>query len=160
MILKRMKRRHNREQIIEFCNKLRSIRPEVSFGADIIAGFPTETDEMFENTKKLISEAGLQYLHIFPYSERKGTPAARMPQVPKNIRKERAAILRAEGIKELHKFFNQNIGRDVNILVEKNNIAHTENFIPVKIDGNYNVGEVVKAKLHSFSSNYMIARAS
>jgi len=160
MILKRMKRRHNREQIIEFCNKLRSIRPEVSFGADIIAGFPTETDEMFENTKKLISEAGLQYLHIFPYSERKGTPAARMPQVPKNIRKERAAILRAEGIKELHKFFNQNLGRDVNILVEKNNIAHTENFIPVKIDGNYNVGEVVKAKLHSFSSNYMIARAS
>ena len=160
MILKRMKRRHNREQIIEFCNKLRSIRPEVSFGADIIAGFPTETDEMFENTKKLISEAGLQYLHIFPYSEREGTPAARMPQVPKNIRKERAAILRAEGIKELHKFFNQNIGRDVNILVEKNNMAHTENFIPVKIDGNYNVGEVIKAKLHSFSSNYMIARAS
>jgi threonylcarbamoyladenosine tRNA methylthiotransferase MtaB len=83
-----------------------------------------------------------------------------MPQVPKNIRKERAAILRAEGIKELHKFFNQNIGRDVNILVEKNNMAHTENFIPVKIDGNYNVGEVIKAKLHSFSSNYMIARAS
>ncbi len=160
MILKRMKRRHNREQIIEFCNKLRSIRPEVSFGADIIAGFPTETDEMFENTKKLISEAGLQYLHIFPYSEREGTPAARMPQVPKNIRKERAAILRAEGIKELHKFFNQNLGRDVNILVEKNNMAHTENFIPVKIDGNYNVGEVIKAKLHSFSSNYMIARAS
>jgi threonylcarbamoyladenosine tRNA methylthiotransferase MtaB len=160
MILKRMKRRHNREQIIEFCNKLRSIRPEVSFGADIIAGFPTETNEMFENTKKLISEAGLQYLHIFPYSEREGTPAARMPQVPKNIRKERAAILRAEGIKELHKFFNQNIGRDVNILVEKNNMAHTENFIPVKIDGNYNVGEVIKAKLHSFSSNYMIARAS
>jgi threonylcarbamoyladenosine tRNA methylthiotransferase MtaB len=160
MILKRMKRRHNREQIIEFCNKLRSIRPEVSFGADIIAGFPTETDEMFENTKKLISEAGLQYLHIFPYSEREGTPAARMPQVPKNIRKERAAILRAEGIKELHKFFNQNLGRDVNILVEKNNMAHTENFIPVKIDGEYNVGEVIKAKLHSFSNNYMIARAS
>ena len=160
MILKRMKRRHNREQIVEFCNKLRSIRPDVSFGADIIAGFPTETDEMFENTKRLIAEAGLQYLHIFPYSEREGTPASRMPQVPKKIRKERAAILRAEGIKELHKFFNQNLGRDVNILVEKNNMAHTENFIPVKLDGEHSVGQVVKATLYSFGAEYMIARAA
>lgn len=160
MILKRMKRRHNREQIIEFCNKLRAIRPEVSFGADIIAGFPTETDEMFENTKRLISEAGLQYLHIFPYSEREGTPASRMPQVPKNTRKERAAILRAEGIKELHKFFAQNIGRDVNILVEKNNMAHTENFIPVKLEGEYNVGQIIKATLYSFEMEYMIAKAA
>jgi threonylcarbamoyladenosine tRNA methylthiotransferase MtaB len=160
MILKRMKRRHNREQIVEFCNKLRSIRPDVSFGADIIAGFPTETDEMFENTKRLIAEAGLQYLHIFPYSEREGTPASRMPQVPKKIRKERAAILRAEGIKELHKFFNQNLGRDVNILVEKNNMAHTENFIPVKLDGEHSVGQVIKATLYSFGAEYMIARAA
>jgi threonylcarbamoyladenosine tRNA methylthiotransferase MtaB len=160
MILKRMKRRHNREQIVEFCNKLRSIRPDVSFGADIIAGFPTETDEMFENTKRLIAEAGLQYLHIFPYSEREGTPASRMPQVPKKIRKERAAILRAEGIKELHKFFNQNLGRDVNILVEKNNMAHTENFIPVKLDGEHSVGQVIKVTLYSFGAEYMIARAA
>ncbi len=160
MILKRMKRRHNREQIVEFCNKLRSIRPDVSFGADIIAGFPTETDEMFENTKRLIAEAGLQYLHIFPYSEREGTPASRMPQVPKKIRKERAAILRAEGIKELHKFFNQNLGRDVNILVEKNNMAHTENFIPVKLDGEHSVGQVIKATLYSFGAEYMIAKAA
>ena len=160
MILKRMKRRHNREQIVEFCNKLRAIRPDVSFGADIIAGFPTETDEMFENTKRLIAEAGLQYLHIFPYSEREGTPASRMPQVPKKIRKERAAILRAEGIKELHKFFNQNLGRDVNILVEKNNMAHTENFIPVKLDGEHSVGQVIKATLYSFGAEYMIARAA
>jgi threonylcarbamoyladenosine tRNA methylthiotransferase MtaB len=160
MILKRMKRRHNREQIVEFCNKLLSIRPDVSFGADIIAGFPTETDEMFENTKRLIAEAGLQYLHIFPYSEREGTPASRMPQVPKKIRKERAAILRAEGIKELHKFFNQNLGRDVNILVEKNNMAHTENFIPVKLDGEHSVGQVIKATLYSFGAEYMIARAA
>ena len=90
MILKRMKRRHNREQVIKFCKSLRVIRPEVSFGADIIAGFPTETDEMFENTRSLISEANIQYLHVFPYSEREGTPASRMPQVPLHIRKKRA----------------------------------------------------------------------
>ena len=160
MILKRMKRRHNREQVVEFCNKLRVLRPEVSFGADIIAGFPTETDEMFENTRRLISEAGLQYLHVFPYSERQGTPAARMPQVPKQIRKERAAILRAEGIKELHKFFARNVGKDVNVLVEKNNMAHTENFIPVKLDGEYDMGQIIKAKLHSFEAEYMIAKVA
>ncbi|MFK7968652.1 MAG: tRNA (N(6)-L-threonylcarbamoyladenosine(37)-C(2))-methylthiotransferase MtaB [Rickettsiaceae bacterium] len=160
MILKRMKRRHNREQVVEFCNKLRAIRPEVSFGADIIAGFPTETDEMFENTRRLIAEAGLQYLHVFPYSERDGTPAARMPQVPKKIRKERASILRAEGVKELHKFFSQNLGRDVNILVEKNNMAHTENFIPVKLDGKYSVGQILRATLCSFEIEHMIAKVA
>ncbi len=160
MILKRMKRRHNREQVIEFCNKLRAIRPEVSFGADIIAGFPTETNEMFENTRRLIAEAGLQYLHVFPYSERDGTPASRMPQVAKTIRKQRAAILRAEGTKELHKFFTQNVGRDVAILVEKNNMAHTENFIPVKLEGEYNIGQIAKVTLHSFAADYMIARAA
>lgn len=160
MILKRMKRRHNREQVVEFCNKLRVLRPEVSFGADIIAGFPTETDEMFENTRRLISEAGLQYLHVFPYSEREGTPAARMPQVPKQIRKERAAILRVEGIKELHKFFARNVGKDVNVLVEKNNMAHTENFIPVKLDGEYDIGQIIKAKLDSFEAEYMIAKVA
>ena len=160
MILKRMKRRHNREQVVEFCNKLRILRPEVSFGADIIAGFPTETDEMFENTRRLISEAGLQYLHVFPYSEREGTPAARMPQVPKQIRKERAAILRAEGIKELHKFFARNVGKDVNVLVEKNNMAHTENFIPVKLDGEYGMGQIIKATLYSFEAEHMIAKVA
>lgn len=158
MILKRMKRRHNREQVIEFCHALRKIRPEVSFGADIIAGFPTETDEMFENTRKLISEAGIQYLHIFPYSEREGTPAARMPQVPMNIRKKRAAILRAEGARELDKFFNENLGRRVKLLVEKNNMAHAENFIPVKLQGNVVSGQVIDAKLVSFSSDYMSAK--
>lgn len=159
MILKRMKRRHNREQIISFCKKLRAIRPEVSFGADIIAGFPTETDDMFENTKKLIIEAGLQYLHVFPYSEREGTPASRMPQVPKEIRKKRAAILRMEGKKELYKFFHNNIGRSVDVLVEKNNLAHTENFIPVKLQGLNTVGKIIKVKLSSFEMDYMIAES-
>ena len=158
MILKRMKRRHNREQVIEFCHNLRKIRPEVSFGADIIAGFPTETDEMFENTRRLISEVGIQYLHVFPYSERTGTPAARMPQVPMHIRKERAAILRGEGVKELNKFFNENLGRRVRLLVEKNNMAHAENFIPVKLEGEFVSGQVVDANLVSVSPEHMSAR--
>jgi threonylcarbamoyladenosine tRNA methylthiotransferase MtaB len=156
MILKRMKRRHNRQQVVDFCHALRKIRPEVSFGADIIAGFPTETDEMFENTRRLISEAGVQYLHVFPYSEREGTPAARMPQVPMNIRKERAAILREEGRKEQEKFFQQNIGRKVQLLVEKNNNAHTESFIPVKLEGDYESGQLLEAELMESKVDYML----
>ncbi|BDU60563.1 threonylcarbamoyladenosine tRNA methylthiotransferase MtaB [Candidatus Rickettsia kotlanii] len=155
MILKRMKRRHNRANVIEFCWKLRAIRPEVSFGADIIAGFPTETPEMFENTRKLISEAELQYLHVFPYSEREGTPAARMSQVPKNIRKERAEILRQEGQNQLTEFFKKHIGQKVELLVENNNIAHTENFIPVKLDKPLEIGQIFKAKLVGIEENYM-----
>ena len=155
MILKRMKRRHNRANVIEFCRKLRAIRPEVSFGADIIAGFPTETPEMFENTRKLISEAELQYLHVFPYSEREGTSAARMPQVPKAIRKERAEILRQEGQNQLSEFFMKHIGQKVELLVENNNIAHTENFIPVKLDKLLEIGQIFKAKLVGIEEGHM-----
>jgi len=160
MILKRMKRRHTREQVLEFCHSLRKIRPEVSFGADIIAGFPTETDEMFENTRKLVSEAGIQYLHVFPYSEREGTPAARMPQIPMQIRKERAALLRAEGLKELTKFFKQNIGQKVELLVEKNNLAHSESFIPVKLQGEFASGELLHAELISLDDEHMLAKVA
>ncbi|XVN43137.1 MAG: tRNA (N(6)-L-threonylcarbamoyladenosine(37)-C(2))-methylthiotransferase MtaB [Candidatus Rickettsia vulgarisii] len=156
MILKRMKRRHNRQNIIDFCHKLRAARPNVSFGADIIAGFPTETDQMFENTRKLISEADLQYLHIFPYSERAETPAARMPQVAKPIRKERAEILRIEGKNQLQQFYKRNIGLVVELLVENNNMAHTESFIPVKLDGDFTIGQLVKAKLVGIEDNHMI----
>ncbi len=97
MILKRMKRRHSREDVIRLCGAIRRIRPEVTFGADFICGFPTETDEQFQNTIKLVREAGITKLHVFPYSERRGTPAALMPQVPVEVRKERARLLRQEG---------------------------------------------------------------
>ncbi|WP_342268150.1 tRNA (N(6)-L-threonylcarbamoyladenosine(37)-C(2))-methylthiotransferase MtaB [Candidatus Tisiphia endosymbiont of Empis tessellata] len=157
MILKRMKRRHNRQNIIDFCHKLRNLRPNVSFGADIIAGFPTETDVMFDNTKRLISEADLQYLHVFPYSERDETPAARMPQIAKSIRKARAEILRTAGEQQLQKFFQRNIGQEVELLVEQNNMAHTENFIPVKLEGNFDVGQIVKARLVAIEDNHMIS---
>lgn len=157
MILKRMKRRHNRQNIIDFCHKLRNLRPNVSFGADIIAGFPTETDAMFDNTKRLISEADLQYLHVFPYSERDETPAARMPQIAKSIRKARAEILRTAGEQQLQKFFQRNIWQEVELLVEQNNMAHTENFIPVKLEGNFDVGQIVKARLVAIEDNHMIS---
>lgn len=158
MILKRMKRRHNRQQVIDFCQRLRNVRPEVSFGGDIIAGFPTETEEMFENTRKLVAEAGIQYLHIFPYSEREGTPAARMPQVDNTVRKLRAAILRSEGQKQLVKFFQQNIGKKVQLLVEGSKVAHTESFIPVQLDNDWPLGQLINAELTGIEDAHMIAR--
>lgn len=98
LVLKRMGRRHSREDVIALCNKIRAVRPEAAFGSDFICGFPTETEEQFQNTVKLVKEAGITHLHVFPYSERSGTPAAAMPQVPVNIRKDRARRLRLEGI--------------------------------------------------------------
>ncbi len=157
-ILRKMKRRHKRQQIIDFCHKMRECRPEVSFGADIIAGFPTETEEMFENTRQLISEACLQYLHVFPFSERDGTPAARMPQIAKIIRKQRGAILRAEGQAQLQKFFTRNLGSKVKLLIEQNNMGHTENFIPVYIEGSFSPGSVISAELVNIDGQHMIAR--
>lgn len=131
MILKRMKRRHLRKDILDVCEKARRLRPDIVFGADIIAGFPTETEEMFENTRRLVAEAGLAYLHVFPYSPRPGTPAARMPQVAGNIRKSRAAILRAEGAKQLQALLAKHDGTLCTVLVEKNNTGHSEHFLPV-----------------------------
>jgi threonylcarbamoyladenosine tRNA methylthiotransferase MtaB len=159
LILKRMKRRHNRASIIKYCERLRNLRADVSYGADIIAGFPTETDEMFKNSLDLISEAGLQYLHVFPYSERDGTPATRMPQIDKRTRKERASILRQAGELELKKFMQYNIGREASVIIESDHIARTENFLPVKIiNDQYKVGEIVNLHLEGadFSSLVMI----
>ena len=95
LILKRMRRRHTREDVINLCNKIRALRPEATFGADFICGFPTETEEAFNNTCKLVDEAGIDKLHVFPYSERKGTPAALMPQVDMEERRRRAKVLRS-----------------------------------------------------------------
>jgi len=143
MILKRMKRRHSREDSIEFCKEVLKARPDVVFGADIIAGFPTETEEMFQNSLRLVEDCNLTYLHVFPYSERDGTPAAKMPQMDKSIRKERAARLRALGEEKVEAFLSSQIGNEVSILVEKalkdQNavLGHTEHFAPAKILGNY-----------------------
>lgn len=157
MILKRMKRRHNREQVLEFCHKLKSLRPDTVFGADIIAGFPTETEEMFQNSFDLISEAGLQLLHVFPYSARANTPAARMPQLPKALRKERAEKLRNEGHKELEKFFVNNIGKKIKVIVEKDNIARSENFLQVKLPCSYSEGEVLEVVIKGYEGKFLLA---
>lgn len=143
MVLKRMKRRHLRADILEVCAKLRAVRPDMVFGADIIAGFPTETDDMFTNTLKIVSEADLLWLHVFPYSARKGTPAAKMPQVKSDIRKARAAQLRAAGEAQAHAFLHAQIGTRHTILMEQNNIGRTPHFAPVKMTGNYPAGTLV-----------------
>jgi threonylcarbamoyladenosine tRNA methylthiotransferase MtaB len=143
MILKRMKRRHLREDSIAFCDSIRAARPDVVFGADLITGFPTETDAMFENTVKLVEEAGLTFLHVFPFSARPGTPAAKMAQLPGDIRRGRAAVLRMAGDKARNAFFQSQIGETVAVLVEKteNNIdtegskgiGHTPHFAPIEV---------------------------
>ncbi|MEQ1705614.1 MAG: tRNA (N(6)-L-threonylcarbamoyladenosine(37)-C(2))-methylthiotransferase MtaB [Rickettsiales bacterium] len=143
MILKRMKRRHGRSDIIKFCQNLRALRPDIVFGADIIAGFPTETDEMFQNTLDLVNETGLIYLHVFPYSARAGTPAAKMPQVAKAIRKERAAKLREAGEVNLQKYLESQIGVTSEILVEKGRIGKTPQFAPVELDRECEAGSTV-----------------
>ena len=158
VILKRMKRRHSRAQVIDFCQKARQIRPEVTFGSDIIAGFPTETDEMFENSQKLISEAGLIFNHIFPYSIRQGTPAAKMPQVNGAITKERAKKLREAGDLELKKYLQKQIGKKMTILLEKNNRGKSENFLDVKIaENNLNPGEIIEVLITDSKDDHLIA---
>ncbi|MBF8246978.1 MAG: tRNA (N(6)-L-threonylcarbamoyladenosine(37)-C(2))-methylthiotransferase MtaB [Rickettsia sp.] len=161
MILKRMKRRHRRSDIIDFCHNLRSIRHDVAFGADIIAGFPTETEEMFEETKNLISEAQIQYLHVFPYSAHSGTPASRMPQINRETIKKRVAILIEEGKNQENIFFKNHMGKKAQILVEQGKFSHTENFIPVKLEEEISkkyYGQILNAKLtESGNKNYLKA---
>ncbi len=135
VILKRMKRRHNVSQVLEFCKKARKIRPEITFGCDIIAGFPTENEEMFLNSKTLIEEAGIIFTHIFPYSKREGTPAAKMPQINGKVIKERAKILREVGANELAKFLQTQVGKKLRVIIEKDGIGKSENFLDVKIIG-------------------------
>lgn len=134
MTLKRMKRRHLRQDVIDVCNKARALRPDMAFGADIIAGFPTETEEMFANTLKIVEECDLTFLHVFPYSEREGTPAARMPQVDPPVRKERAARLRALGDIQLEKFMASHVGGKRQVIVEQNGMGRTEHFAEVHLD--------------------------
>jgi threonylcarbamoyladenosine tRNA methylthiotransferase MtaB len=135
LVLKRMKRRHSRDDVLRLCSRLRAMRPDIAFGADLIAGFPTETAAMFANTLALVEEADLTYLHVFPYSARRGTPAARMPQVAKAERKERAQQLRMAGERALGRFLERRLGRVERILVERGGAGRTEAFAPFRIEG-------------------------
>jgi len=135
MILKRMKRRHSRADALRFIEDVRRLRPEVSFGADMIAGFPTETEEMFANAVSLAEEARIAHLHVFPYSPREGTPAARMPQIDRALVKERAARLRATGLQLHQSHLDSMVGTQQWLLVENNGLAHTENFTAAAVPG-------------------------
>jgi len=159
MILKRMKRRHMRADAIEFCQTVRAGRPETVFGADLIAGFPTETDAMFENTLRLVGECGLTHLHVFPFSPRPGTPAARMPQVGRETVRERAARLRAAGEEALLRHLRAEVGHRRNLLVERDGLARTEQFTPVEIHGETS-GAFVEAMISGHTDRNLIAEAA
>jgi threonylcarbamoyladenosine tRNA methylthiotransferase MtaB len=158
MILKRMKRRHSRDDALAIVQKLRALRPDMVFGADIIAGFPTETDEMFENTLRIVSEADLTYLHVFPYSPREGTPAARMPQVSKAIARERAARLRAEGEQQFAKLCRSRIGHIENVLIERNGMGRTEQFVPVHVP-DAQPGELLAVRIDDVTAEGLVGEA-
>jgi len=157
MILKRMKRRHLRDDAIRFCEEIRARRPEMVFGADIIAGFPTETEAMFENSLRLVEECGLTWLHVFPYSPRQGTPAARMPQVPKAVRKERAARLRAAGEARAAAYLASQIGASHRVLMERPRMGRTEGFAEVAFTADRPVGAIVPARIFNVAEARLMA---
>lgn len=148
MILKRMKRRHSREDAIAFCQQVRTLRPDIVFGADIIAGFPTETEEMFENSLSLVDECGLTFLHVFPFSPRPDTPAARMPQLPKAVIKERARRLREKGALCVANYLEALEGHEVELLMERDQMGRAETFVEVALEGPYQPGAILRAKVH------------
>ncbi len=158
MVLKRMKRRHLRDDAITFCRRARDLRPDMVFGADLIAGFPTETDEMFANTLDSVEACGLTWLHVFPYSPRPGTPAARMPQVDAAVRKERAARLRAAGDRAVARFLATRPGTTAWVLAEKETVGRTEQFAEVFLDQPVEPGALVRAAITGSDGTHLIGR--
>ncbi len=147
LILKRMKRRHLRADAIRFCETARRLRPDIAFGADLIAGFPTETEQHFDQTLRLVDECGLVYLHVFPFSPRKGTPAARMPQVDRVAVKERAARLRDLGGNVLNAFLDRQCGSEVNVLTERDGLGRTPQFAEIRLPAAVPSGAMLRARV-------------
>ena len=147
LVLKRMRRRHSRADVVRFCDRVRDLRPDAVFGADLIAGFPTETDTMFGETESLVGDAGLTWLHVFPYSERPGTPAARMPQIPRAVRKVRAAALRRLAADRLTRHLEARHGRRERVLVETPDAGRTEQFARIALDREARPGSIVAARV-------------
>ncbi len=156
MILKRMKRRHLRADVIDVCRRARSLRPDMAFGADIIAGFPTETEEMFVRTLDIVDECDLTFLHVFPYSERPETPAARMPQVDPAVRRERAERLRSKGREKLQEFLSKHRNKLRQVIVERGNTGHTEHFAPVRLDRELTPGTLVEVQTSGVQGDFLI----
>jgi len=157
LILKRMKRRHLRDDAIQLCEEARKLRPDMIFGADIIAGFPTETEAHFENSVKLVDECDLTWLHVFPYSARQGTPAARMPAVDGRLIKERAAILRQKGDEKVQTHLRDQVGKVHAVLMENPNMGRTEQFTEVCFDASQQESEIVTAQITDFVNGKLFA---
>ncbi len=157
MILKRMKRRHSAQQALDLVASVRAVRPDVAFGADLIAGFPTETDEMFANSIALVEQAGLAFLHVFPFSPRPGTPAARMPQLERGLIKQRAARLREAGDKALIRHLSAQVGRQLQGLVERPGTARAEDFSEIHFDGMAEPGQVIALLVTGHTEKHLTA---
>jgi len=157
MVLKRMKRRHLRDDAIRFCEDVRRLRPDMVFGADIIAGFPTETEEMFARSLAIVEDCGLTHLHVFPYSPRPGTPAARMPQVARDVVKDRARRLRAKGEEALAAHLAGMVGRSFQVLVETRDMGRTEHFTPVRLAASAEPGAILPVTVTAHDGREAIA---
>lgn len=160
LILKRMKRRHLRDDAIRFTQEARSLRPDLTFGADIIAGFPTETETMFENSLRLVEECGLTWLHVFPFSPRSGTPAARMPQVQGALIKERASRLREAGQRRVNDFLASQVGLVHEVLMEAPRLGRTAHFAEVSFDRDQPEGEIVTTTISSHHNGRLTATSA
>ena len=157
LVLKRMRRRHTRNDAVTFCNQVRRLRPDMAFGADLIAGFPTEDEAMFRRTLDIVAECGLTHLHVFPFSPRPGTPAARMPQVAREIVKERAARLRAAGDAALAARLSAEVGTRQRVLAEFGATGHTEAFSAVRLAGSVEPGAIVEATITAHDGRQLLA---
>ncbi|MEI6558471.1 MAG: tRNA (N(6)-L-threonylcarbamoyladenosine(37)-C(2))-methylthiotransferase MtaB [Rhodospirillaceae bacterium] len=156
LILKRMKRRHSRDEVLALVARARDLRPEIAFGADLIAGFPTESDSMFASTLALIDEAGLTWLHVFPYSPRPETPAARMPEVAPALRKERAARLREAGDAAARRFLAARIGSEAEVLVEQDDRGRTGQFAEIRLDRPTAAGTLARARVTGMGDQHLL----
>ncbi|MBV9783687.1 MAG: tRNA (N(6)-L-threonylcarbamoyladenosine(37)-C(2))-methylthiotransferase MtaB [Acidisphaera sp.] len=159
LILKRMRRRHSRAGALAAIARARDMRPGIAVGADLIAGFPTESEALFAETLALVEEAELPFLHVFPYSERPGTPAARMPAVPVAERRVRAARLRAAGARNAARFYASQVGRTASVLAETAQAGHTEHFAPVRLAGPANPGRLLAARITGADGRGLLAEA-
>jgi len=157
MILKRMKRRHLRDDAIRFCDRVRRLRPDIVFGADIIAGFPTETEAMFARSLDIVDECSLTHLHVFPFSPRPGTPAARMPQLARDVVKDRARRLREKGEAALRRHLESEIGHVRAVLVENEEIGRTAQFTPVRVAGRAPSGHILDVSIAGHDGRHLIA---
>ena len=157
LILKRMKRRHSRADAIAFTAQVRRLRPDIVFGADLIAGFPTETDDAHQRSRELVVECSLTHLHVFPYSERAGTPAARMPQVPHPVRKERARLLRQDGEAALRRHLDGEVSARREVLTELGGVGRTEQFTPVRLAAHTEPGHILDVTIAGHDGRHLLA---